>query len=256
MNRPHDSNGPGPHEARQINKWTVRYAQNRTIPVLVFLIVFVILYAVGGAASYLAGAAFLSEQMFWFWALILFLLGVWVPTIIFFSIPKGGRFIERISMRLYGREGVVTLAPSRHTSEHRWVALVAGGLFGTCTMASVILGMLGCFPVVYMQPISALYVVPFLVFLSWWMRPMVSLLSLLWPALYALHAILVVAGVPIQFTSGPGQSLNMLIPVFGYGILGGLAGHMYSRFALRKLKRLAAAGGGSEDGDIQSEVRL
>ena len=52
----------------------------------------------------------------------------------------------------------------------------------------------------------------------------------------------------------------MLIPTVGYGILGGLAGHLYSRFALRKLKRLAASGGGGasggERGDIESEVGL
>ena len=61
---------------------------------------------------------------------------------------------------------------------------------------------------------------------------------LLWPALYGLHAILIVAGVPIIFV-GAWSSLNMLIPVIGYGLLTGLISHAYSRFALRKLRRAA-----------------
>ncbi len=61
---------------------------------------------------------------------------------------------------------------------------------------------------------------------------------LLWPTLYALHALLIVCGVPIVW-SPPWDGLNMLIPVAGYGLLSGLVGHLYSRFALRKVKRLA-----------------
>ena len=245
MSHLHDADGAGPQDARQITKWTVRYAQNRTIPVLVSLLANMALFVAIFGGSCLAGMAYRTGQVLWFWILIVFLVGVCMPALVFLSVPKwGGRFIVRISMRLYGREGSTTLPAPQRVGGHRWVPFVAGGLFGICVQAEVILGLLGYFPVEYMQPISALYMVPFLVFLSLWMRPIVSLLSLLWPALYALHAILVVAGVPIQFTSGPGQALNMLIPVFGYGILGGLAVHMYSRFALRKLKRLAATAGG------------
>jgi hypothetical protein len=89
-----------------------------------------------------------------------------------------------------------------------------------------------------MQPVSALYVVPFLVFLYLWQRPIISSLALLWPILYAIHAILVVAGVPIQFGK-PWIFLNMLIPVFGYGFLTYMIGHLYSRYALRRLKTAA-----------------
>ena len=90
----------------------------------------------------------------------------------------------------------------------------------------------------YMQTFSALYVVPFLVFLTIWQRPVVGPLSLLWPTLYAFHAILIVAGVPILFHK-PWTALNMLIPIAGYGILCGLLGHVYSRYALKKLKTAA-----------------
>ena len=63
----------------------------------------------------------------------------------------------------------------------------------------------------------------------------------IWPGLYVLHAGLVVAGAPIQF----GRQLailNMLIPVAGYGLVAALAGHIYSRYALRKLREVAAGG--------------
>ena len=116
------------------------------------------------------------------------------------------------------------------------LALVVG--FGACVTASVVLGMLGYIPDQYMQPVSALYAVPFLVLLIVLKRPAGVPVMLLWPALYALHAILIMAGAPILFT-GKWDGLNMLIPAAGYGILTGLVGHAYNRFALHRLRRLA-----------------
>ena len=72
-------------------------------------------------------------------------------------------------------------------------------MFVCCVIGSVQLGVLGYIPIEYMQPVSALYVVPFLVFLTIWQRPVVGPLSLLWPILYTVHATLIVAGVPILF---------------------------------------------------------
>jgi hypothetical protein len=89
-----------------------------------------------------------------------------------------------------------------------------------------------------MQPVSAIYVVPFLLVLHLMIRPAAGKLMLLWPTLYALHAILVVAGAPILF-SGHWKGLNMLMPIAGYGLLTSLICHLYSRYALRKVKRLA-----------------
>ena len=92
-----------------------------------------------------------------------------------------------------------------------------------------------------MQPISAIYSVPFLVGL--WLlhasgrRADCPALALL----YALHAILIVAGVPILFV-GRWSRLNMFIPVSGYGLLTGLISHAYSRFALARLRRAARSG--------------
>jgi hypothetical protein len=92
-----------------------------------------------------------------------------------------------------------------------------------------------------MQPISAIYVVPFLVILWLLMRPTVGFISLLWPALYIIHAVLILVGVPILFV-GRWDVLNMLIPTVGYGLLTGLISHFYSRYALWKLRRVSREG--------------
>lgn len=116
--------------------------------------------------------------------------------------------------------------------------MLLAGAFGVSTGALVVVGLLGHIPIKYMLPVSALYIVPFLVVLFMLMRPAVGLLTLLWPALYAAHAILIVAGAPIVFT-GKWTGLNMLIPVAGYGLLSALVMRIRGRFALSRLKRLA-----------------
>jgi len=44
--------------------------------------------------------------------------------------------------------------------------------------------------------------------------------------------------VPILFT-GNLRHWNMMLPVFGYGFLTHIIGHVYSRYALKKLKTAA-----------------
>ena len=103
------------------------------------------------------------------------------------------------------------------------------------------LGVLGAFPEQYMQPISAIYTDPFLVGLWLLMRAAIGPIALLWPVLYALHAILIVAGAPILFV-GRWDELNIFIPAFGYGLLTGLVSHAYSRLALARLRRSVRSG--------------
>jgi hypothetical protein len=107
--------------------------------------------------------------------------------------------------------------------------------FFVCILATAVLGFLDVFPEKYMQPVSAIYLVPFLVILWLLMRPMVGPIALLWPALYTLHAVLILIGVPILFT-GPWDPLNMLIPTVGYGLIASLIAHIYSRIMLRRLR--------------------
>ena len=139
------------------------------------------------------------------------------------------------------REGHVTLVTPRDRVHPAAVALLLVG-FGGCVLTSVVLGLLGMMPDAYMQPVSALYVVPFLVTLTFLMRPAVGYLTLLWPILYGLHAILMVLGVPLRFPP-PWTFLDILLPISGYGILTGLVNHAYNRFALHRLCSLARMGG-------------
>jgi hypothetical protein len=68
-------------------------------------------------------------------------------------------------------------------------------------------------------------------------------MALLWPVLYALHAMLIVAGVPIVF-SGKWKLLDMLIPTVGYGLLSAGIAHIYSRVVLRRLRKSVREGMG------------
>lgn len=224
--------------AREIPKWTRRYAENRTLPVAVSLVIFVLGSTAMGGLSYLGAwclhrraypaasvslAALLGVLIFWMW----------------FSFRGARRLIPSISAYLYRGEGSVSLEGAEGAGR--------AGSFGAVVLGvgialHVCLGVLDLLPLEYMQPVSALYIVPAVLLMG--MRSARgsrgSPFMLLWPALYALHAGLVVAGVPIQFT-GSYFGLNMLIPVAGYGLVAALAGHLYSRIALRRLRSLADA---------------
>jgi hypothetical protein len=236
MNRlPTKSEPPPPQDPQRIAKLARTYAQNRSLGVVVMIMVLVVLYAAIGGPSYLAGGAYRSGNMLLFWVSIAVLVPA-LGAVIYLSVPKwGGKFQDRVVRRLYAKEGNVAFSVPGQ-SKKIW-GLVLGGCFGTCIVAFVAMGFVIEIPIKYMQPISALYTVPFLVGLWFLMRPMAGYAALLWPLLYAIHAILIVAGAPIVFTS-PWDGLNMLIPIAGYGVLSGLVGHLYSRVALRQLKAL------------------
>ncbi|HUT45832.1 MAG TPA: hypothetical protein VMX36_06070, partial [Sedimentisphaerales bacterium] len=158
---------------KEIPKWTRRYAQNRTVPFLVSMAIFLLLFTTICVPSYLAGKANQSANVPALWICIFVLVLAYVALIVF-CIPKwGSKLIERISRRLYGKEGVITLAPQIRTKKHKWLGLVVALVFACCVVGSVQLGERGYIPIEYMQPVSALYVVPFLVFLTIWQRPVV-----------------------------------------------------------------------------------
>ena len=233
--KPTTSHVPTADDPRQIAKWTRIYAQNRSLGIVVFMVFFLALSAAIGVPSYLAGAAYRHGNMPLLWICVAADL-LAAGAIVYFAVPQwGGRFQESVVRRLYAGEGNVAFSVPQ-ANKKIWAGVLAG-CFGTCVLGSVVVDFIVDIPHQYMQPISALYVVPFLVGLWILMRPMAGWAALLWPALYAAHAILIVAGLPILFTK-PWEFLNMLVPIAGYGLLSGLVGHLCSRFALRRLKRL------------------
>ena len=235
---------------KEIPKWTRKYAQNRTIPVLISLVIFTCLFAGIAIPSRFGGKAYMAGNMVLFWICI-FVTAVAMICLFFFSVPKwGGKFIEHLSQRLYDREGTISISPPESPEamkKKKWVGYVVALVFGSCVVGSVILGQKGFFTIENMQPISALYFVPFTLFLYFMQRPNVSPITLLWPILYAIHAILIVIGVPILFT-GNLTGLNMILPVFGYGFLTYIIGHLYGRYALKKLKDITGIDGDGANG--------
>jgi hypothetical protein len=225
-------------DLKSVPKWTRRYAQNRTLPFLLGLVMFLVMWTAFSGSSYVGGMASRSGNMS-LSLLAMGLLAAGVGFCLWFSNPWwGGKWLEKTAEWMYSGEGYVALAPPSTERSKAWLFLAAI-LFAACILTSVALGTAGIIPIRYMQPVSALYMVPFMVFLSVWMRPMAGWIPFLWPLLYGLHAILVVAGAPIQFENW--SSLNMLIPTVGYGFLGGLIGHFYGQHALKRLKEITGA---------------
>ncbi len=225
------------NDPRNLGRWARVYAQNRSLGMVAMMAVALLVFLAIAVPSYFGGIAYRAENwpIFWLWMAVLV---AGLAADVYISVPRwGGRLAERLTKRLYAGEGMAQLAAPSTRGRKRigWVLAVA---FGTCIMSSVAAGFFYEIPERYIQPISAIYCIPFLVGLWLLQRPASSPIKLLWPALYGLHAILIVAGAPIVFV-GSWSSLNMLIPVAGYGMLVGLVEHAYSRFALRKLRKAA-----------------
>jgi hypothetical protein len=217
---------------KDIQKWTQRYAENRTLPFLVNMLTFLFLFCGTGGLFYAAVKAYRAGNMLLFWFFI------FAVVLVAAAIVLAASFIER---RLYRKEGQIKLAAPEKTKKERIAGWIAGLLFVICVMFSIILVVLFNIPIKYMQPVSAICFIPLFIAVGIWRPPSVNpagFLVWLWPTLYVIHAILIVAGVPIVFHK-PWTALNMLIPIAGYGILFGLLGHIYSRYALKKLKRTA-----------------
>jgi hypothetical protein len=206
--------------------------------VAVALVVYAVLCLAIGGFSYLSGMAYRDGDTTLLAACV-GVLTVALAATIYLAVPRwGGWRLHELAHRLYAAEGQVTISTPR--ADRSWLILALAAAFGLCVLGSVILGVMGYLPTdKYMQPISALYVVPFLVALLFLMRPAVGYIALLWPLLYALHALLIVAGAPIVFV-GRWEPLNMLVPMFGYGLVTSVVGHLYSRWALHSVRAIVS----------------
>jgi hypothetical protein len=237
MNDSSESGRTALKEAQQVQRWVRRYAQNRSLPVAVGLVVYAILFLAISVPSYWGGVAYRDGNMALF-AVCLSVVAVALAATVYVAIPAwGGRRLQALGNRLYADEGQVTLSAPRR---QQWIVAALGVGLAICVVGSVILGLLGYLPDgKYQQPISAIYLVPFLVGLYLLMRPMVGPTALLWPVLYAVHALLIVAGVPIVFT-GRWEPLNMILPTIGYGLVTAIVGHLYSRWALHSVRTIVS----------------
>ena len=224
---------------KEIPKWTKKYAQNRMLTNLVFFLMCIVLFFGISAPPYLYGLLFKNSNVL---VKFIFLIPALVSIICLFyiTIPKWGgiKIWKWVDQRIY-HEGNVSISEPELMKTKKKIGSIVGLIFMSCIISTMFI----CekyVPIEYMQPISAIYCVPFMVFLYIWQRPKYGPLMLLWPVLYAIHAILIVAGVPIVFSKDNGLvSLNMYIPSFGYGFLTFIIIYIYSRYALKKLKTAA-----------------
>ena len=257
----HKSQAQNTEKLREIPKWTRKYAQNRTLTIMVLLgmlgLFSMFIAAIVGFTLGLAVAGFRKGNIVLGCvgiAVLIAVLAALVKFYIFIFKKFGGKnkgLLDQIIDRwIYSREGIASIPVPEATKKKKWleitVAIVWGGLF----LGTMYLGMVNFIPVKYVQPISALYCVPYTVSVWYfWRSPRIGPIFLLSPTLYAIHAILIVAGVPIFFSSNFGAVLNMSLPLIGYGFVPFIVGHLYSRYALKKLKGLAHLEGEAANGD-------
>ena len=222
-------------EIRQLPTWARRYADNRALPQLVLMLALGIVFLSIFWSIPMAVQAHRAGQTLRF-AVWLGLGIVSSAANVFFSIylsiPSRAKWADQtLRAWLYRAEGRVT--PEVKPADSSPARFVVPLLFGACVLAQVVFG--GQIPDRYLQPVSALYVIPFMLYIVFSGNAAGVLAMVLWPTLYTLHAILLLAGAPIVF-SGDRAFLNLLIPLAGYGALSFLAAHLYSRIALRRLR--------------------
>lgn len=230
---------------KKIPKWTSNYAKNRNIHfwiIITFSIYFYIPLRLGDIA-YRSGNMVL-------YSICTFVLIISIISLIIISVPRwGNKIIEKITKRIYANEGSILISTSKSTKKKKWLGIILLVLYFSCAWGCHFWGVWRYFPIKYIQPVTAILIVPCLVIGYFFRKPAISpITSLLFAALYGIHAVLIVAGVPIQF-SKPWEALNVLMPFVGYGIICGLISYIYSRYALKKLKNIAHC-----EGDTANEV--
>ena len=234
---------------KEIPKWTRKYTQNRTLTILV-LTAMTALFGMFVAA--LVGFP-LALAVIGFWkgniilgclgtAVLVAVLAALVKFYIFIFAKFGGKnkgLLDQIIDRwIYGQEGFTSMPQPKLSKKRKYLDIFVGIAYMVCLLGSMQLGMSGYIEVKYILPFMALFVVPFGVYQYFILWPRLGPVLLIFPILYAIHAILIIAGVPIFFTGIFAVPMNMLLPIM-YTLLAYVIGHIYSRYALKKLKTAA-----------------
>jgi hypothetical protein len=236
---------------KEIPKWTRKYAQNRTLTIMVLLamlMLFSIVFA--GLISFplgLASAGFRKGNMVLGYVGIAVSVAVFVAMLIFIVITlkkfggkNRGTLDQLIDKWTYGKEGTVAVSKPKSSKKKICLEIVMSVTWFILFFGSWHLAINGYIAYKYLQPVSVLYIVPCVV-CGWyfWQSPRMGPIYLLYPILYTIHAILIVAGVPIFFTTENFCIFSICLPLIGYGFLPFIIGHIYSRYALKKLKTVA-----------------
>ncbi|HPO16735.1 MAG TPA: hypothetical protein PLI09_25080 [Candidatus Hydrogenedentes bacterium] len=237
-------------DPRLMIRWARRYAKSRTISFLVQWVFIVIMVLSIGVAGSLTNIAYRSGNMALF-SVSVVVMGLTILALTWFSVSKwGSDLIWRITQWLYGNEGYVSYSEAHaNQSMPLWITALGGGLVVYHLIGALLISF-GYLHLHYMQPFSAAYMVPFLAIMILYQR--LGFWAWFWPVLYALHAFLLLRGFPLGFR-GQWQLLDMVVSVFGCGLAAILSGHLYSRFALWKLKRLVQSGLPAENAPVSED---
>ncbi|MHC5061362.1 MAG: hypothetical protein ACYTFK_09805 [Planctomycetota bacterium] len=237
-NKPQDQDA---EKIKEIPKWAQRYAQNRTLTIFVLMLMIVLIggfiaFPISfGIAAFMGGNMSLTGISVALFAAVLIFLTIFLAK---FGGKNKGLIDQLIDQRIYGKEGTVSMPQPKLSKKMKRLDIVVGIVYLVLLIGSMNLGMLGYIPVKYFIPFTALFIVPFGIYQYLIMRPRLGPVILIFPILYAIHAILIIAGVPIYYTGRFAVPLNMFIPVV-YNLLAFVVGHLYSRYALKKLKTAA-----------------
>jgi hypothetical protein len=214
-------------------RWARAYARHRALPMGLSLVLILAVFAGLRWFSEWAGAAWRAGRIASFSLLLVLDIAAAIGCI-WLAVPAwGGRRVTTLGERLYGGEGRAAITPHYPPHEQRRMISLIGLPFMLAVLAQVWLG--PRIPLHLQQPVSALAFVPFTMVILWRSKGAIGPVVGLWPALYALHALLILCGAPIVF-SEPHSWLNIGLPVFGYGLITAAVAHLYSRYALHKLK--------------------
>ena len=225
------------HDLREIPKWTRRYAQNRTLRDLV---VIALSFVLGGVyAGLIAGimVAYKRSDHILIGVLVIVLAGCVAFCLRYLPLMRS------IMERLYGKEGTVSLDPKRdfRVAGRPSLPVLIASVIALVIPLNLLLWLALDAPGVYGLPIAALGYIPLLIYQWAKSRPSGSPFLLLAPALLGLHALLLIAGVPIYVRVGGDyvRLINVIGPIVAYSLVAVLTGHVYSRVALRRLRALA-----------------
>ncbi|KPL25340.1 MAG: hypothetical protein AMJ75_01260 [Phycisphaerae bacterium SM1_79] len=257
-NKSRDKNA---EKLKEIPKWARKYAQNRTLTILVLMVMLMFfsgfIAALVGFSLPLAVGGFRKGNMILgcvgIAVLVAALAAISIFLIIIFSKFGGknaGLIDQLIDQRVYGKEGSATVPAPKSSKKRTCLPILSGVIFFICFFGSWHLAGEGFIAYKYLQPVSVLYIVPYVV-CGWyfWRSPRMGPIYLLYPILYTIHAILIVAGVPLFFTTEAFCIFSICLPAIGYGLLPFIIGHIYSRYALKKLKGLTHLTGEAANGD-------
>lgn len=233
MNRHTDPYRVG--DPRLMVRWARSYARSRTVSFLVQWVFIVMMVLFIGVAAGLTQTAHSQGNMMLF-GFSVACMCLAILALIWFSVSRwSGDLIFNITNWLYGQEGYVSYSGGPgHTGLPLWLTVMGGGLVVYHLVGALLISF-NYMNIKYMQPYSAIYMTPYLIVMILYQG--LGFWAWIWPLLYGIHALVLLWGFPFRFAEQY-ELLNIIVPVFGYGLVAILFGHIYSRYALRQLKRL------------------